>query len=254
MCLILLSWQQQPEHPLIVAANRDEFYSRPTLPANYWPEHPQILAGRDLEFGGSWLGISRNGRFAAVTNLREVESTGERSRGDLVKNFLLTDTNTAKHLDQLEAAKANYRPFNFIAFDGKTLGYSNNAEPGWQSLPQGSYAIGNFPLSAANEKTRKGKRDLEATLHHRGDHAALLSMLQNKESTGEHKEPLYRGLSSRFVSLAGAEYGTRSSSILYRHRDGNWDFWEQLYNTSAADPAFLHPQSLNHFNVRANQP
>jgi uncharacterized protein with NRDE domain len=249
MCLILLSWQQKAEHPLIVAANRDEFYARPTRPADYWPEHPQILAGLDLEFGGSWLGISRNGRFAAVTNLREVEQTGELSRGNLVKNFLLAETRSVAHLSQLEATKADYRPYNFIVFDGETLAYSNNVETGWHLLTPGSHAIGNLPLGTTNEKANKGKRDLDAALHQDGDHMALLNMLQDKESVGTHKEAVHRALSSRFVRIADVNYGTRSSSILHYHRDGSWNFWEQLYNTNATDADFLQPQSLSHFNA-----
>ena len=249
MCLILLSWQQQPDRPLIIAANRDEFYARPTLAANVWPAYPQILAGRDLEYGGSWLGISRNGRFAAVTNLREVEQTGERSRGDLVKNFLLSTNSTPEFLIQLEAEKSDYRPFNFIAFDGDTLGYSNNNESDWQLLKPGSHAIGNIPLSSSNEKTIKGQRDMDFVISRRAGHLDLLNMLQDKSQTGHHDEAYYCALSCRFVNVAGFDYGTRSSSVLQQHKNGRWDFWEQLYNTNSADPDFLQPHSLKHFQV-----
>ncbi|WP_373082780.1 NRDE family protein [Zhongshania sp.] len=249
MCLILLSWQQLPDRPLIIAANRDEFYARPTLPAGFWPEHPEILAGRDLEFGGSWLGLSRNGRFAAVTNLREIEHTGELSRGDLVKNFLLSDNTAPEYLSQLETEKRNYRPFNFIGFDGETLGYSNNSDTGWQRLAPGRHAIGNIPLSSSNEKTIKGKQDMDAALYAGVDHLKLFEMLKEEEPSGQHDDAYYRALSSRFVNIVGADYGTRSSSVLQRHADGSWDFWEQLYNTEPADPNFLTVKMLNHFQV-----
>ena len=249
MCLILLSWQQHPEQPLIIAANRDEVYARPTLAANFWAEHPQILAGRDLQFGGSWLGISRNGRFAAVTNLRDLEQTGERSRGDLVKNFLLSENSTSECLSQLETEKSDYRPFNFIGFDGRSLGYSNNNDADWQLLPPGTHAIGNIPLNSANEKTIKGNRDLNAALSEKVDYRQLLDMLQDKESTGQHEDAFYRALSCRFVNVAGLDYGTRSSSVLIQHQDGHWDLWEQLYKTDSAAPDFLQIKELKHFHV-----
>jgi len=250
MCLILLSWQKLPDQPLIIAANRDEFYSRPTLAADFWPDYPQILAGRDLEYGGSWLGVSRNGRFAAVTNLREVEAPGDRSRGDLVKNFLLSNDDTRSHLARLELEKAKYRPFNFIAFDGLELGYSNNMEPSWQLLPPGTHAIGNIPQSSRNEKTMKGERDMNAALTQGAEHQRLLSMLQDPSSSGHHEEAIHRTLSSRFVIAKDLGYGTRSSSIVSLGLDGHWDFWEQIYNTAPQQADFLQPQSLKHLATK----
>jgi len=247
MCLILLSWQQLPDQPLIIAANRDEFYSRPTLAADFWPDYPQILAGRDLEYGGSWLGVSRNGRFAAVTNLRDAEGLGDRSRGDLVKNFLLSSDDTPSYLTQLELEKSEYRPFNFIAFDGVELGYSNNIEPSWALLPPGTHAIGNIPRSSRNEKTMKGERDLNSVLTTATDHHQLLAMLQDPSSSGHHEEAINLALSSRFVSAKDLCYGTRSSSIVSLGLDGHWDFWEQTYNTDPQQAEFLKPQSLKHF-------
>ncbi|MBB5186447.1 uncharacterized protein with NRDE domain [Zhongshania antarctica] len=249
MCLILLSWQQEPDRPLIIAANRDEFYSRPSLAADFWPDHPQILAGRDLEHGGSWLGISRNGRFAAVTNLREVEHSGEQSRGDLVKHFLLSENSASDYLAELEAEKDTYRPFNFIGFDGHRLGYSNNSEAGWQLLSPGSHAIGNIPLSSTNDKTAKGTIDMNAAISSEASHLALLAMLQDKSPNGQHQDAFHHALSCRFVSVADFNYGTRSSSVVSRHRNGHWDFWEQRYNTNSADPNFLQVNALNHFQA-----
>jgi uncharacterized protein with NRDE domain len=241
MCLILISWQNDPKQPLTVAANRDEFFQRPTLATEFWPEHPQILAGKDLEFGGSWLGISRNGHFAAVTNLREEAATGERSRGDLVKNFLLSSQTSTEFVAQLDAEKQHYRPFNFIACDGETLSYINNVESGWRVLPAGIHAIGNILLSAENEKTKKGRNDMRTTLAAGAEYKTLLTMLQDKTPTDNLDEELYRALSCRFVSYDS--YGTRSSSIVTLSEHGKWDFWEQQYTDGTAQEG-----TIKHFS------
>ncbi|CAA0120716.1 NRDE family protein [Zhongshania aliphaticivorans] len=237
MCLILLSWQNDSEQTLTIAANRDEFFERPTLAADFWPAHPQILAGRDLEFGGSWLGISRNGRFAAVTNLREVEASGDRSRGDLVKNFLLSAETNQHFFEQLEPEKSQYRPFNFIACDGDTLCYINNVEAGWQPLATGIHAIGNIPLSERNAKTQKGYHDMDSIMTGKPNHQDLLNMLQDTKPTMNAAEDIYRALSSRFVSFEG--YGTRSSSIVTANKNGQWDFWEKRYATTPTQKEVL---------------
>ncbi|MBW2940648.1 NRDE family protein [Zhongshania aquimaris] len=241
MCLILLSWQNDPEHPLIVAANRDEFFQRPTLAANFWPEHPEILAGRDLEFGGSWLGISRLGRFAAVTNLREVVASGDRSRGDLVKDFLLSTQSSSQFAEQLESEKSHYRPFNFVASDGNSFCYINNVEAGWQTLAPGIYAIGNIPRSDENAKTIKGREDMSELMAEHVSPQKLLNLLQDKTPTIVSDDEIHKALSSRFVSFDG--YGTRSSSIVIASDDGCWDVWEKQYAINASQQ-----ETLQHFN------
>ncbi|MFT5888797.1 MAG: hypothetical protein ACI9BO_001620 [Zhongshania sp.] len=243
MCLILLSWLEQNEFPLIVAANRDEFFKRPTLAADFWPDQPQILAGRDLEYGGSWLGISRNGRFAAVTNLRNGDGSGELSRGNLVKDFLLSKVSSVDFLSELEATKFDYRPFNFLACDGEQLAYSNNTDLGWHTLEKGHYAIGNIPLSQSHPKTQLGIDDLKRTLANAADYQHLLAMLGDRQISDAGNDALLQALSSRFVSMPG--YGTRSSSIVMCRQNGGWDFWEQLY--ACKDGEDQHPQSLQHF-------
>jgi uncharacterized protein with NRDE domain len=227
MCLILLSWQTDPNYPLTIAANRDEFFQRPTLAADFWPDHPDILAGRDLDFGGSWLGVSRNGRFAAVTNLREVVSSGDRSRGNLVKDFLLSSQTSHQFADRLESQKTEFRPFNFIASDGGTLFYTNNIQAGWQVLNSGNYAIGNIPLSDQNAKTKKGGADMNSAMAKHVSHEALLDMLRDETPTVDTDSEINRALSCRFIKLEG--YGTRSSSIVRANKNKQWDFWEKHY-------------------------
>lgn len=245
MCLILLSWQTDPDCPLTIAANRDEFFKRPTLAADFWAEHPDILAGRDLECGGSWLGVSRKGRFAAVTNLREITSNGDRSRGNLVKDFLLSSQTSRQFADQLESQKTEFRPFNFIASDGETLFYTNNIQAGWQVLSPGNHAIGNIPLSAENAKTKKGGADMTSAMAENASHAELLNMLRDATPTIDADNDINRALSCRFISLEG--YGTRSSSIVRTHKNGQWDFWEKHYASSESQQ-----EALQHFSFRVH--
>lgn len=228
MCLILTSWLQQPDTPLIVAANRDEFYARPTRSAHFWPSHPALLAGRDLEFGGSWLGVNTAGQFAAITNLRNVEASGELSRGDIVREFLTGGQSGTDFFDALERRKRRYRPFNFLACDGHSLLYCNNIQRGWQVLPPAIYAIGNFPLSEAHRKTRKAcqaMQDLGAGI---ADPARLMRLLENETpalKTGDEREI---ALSGRFIR--GSEYGTRCSTTVICHRNGSIDFRERQHD------------------------
>jgi hypothetical protein len=128
MCLILIAWQAHADYPLVVAANRDEFFARPSAAAAFWPEAPQVLAGRDLEAGGTWLGISREQRFAALTNYREggQAATKARSRGALVADFLTGAASPSAYLKQVAARGADYNGFNLFVADGQHLAYYAN--------------------------------------------------------------------------------------------------------------------------------
>src|SRR5688572_11140715 len=119
MCLILLAFDSHPEYRLIVAANRDEFYDRPTAPAAFWADAPSVLAGRDLKAGGTWLGIDRRGRFAAVTNYRQGdrEPDAARSRGHLVSDYLTTEIDPRAYLERVVADAELYNGFNLLAGD-----------------------------------------------------------------------------------------------------------------------------------------
>ena len=116
MCLIVLAYKQRDDYPLLLAGNRDEFYARPAAPLDWWQDHKQILAGRDLTAGGTWFGVTQGGKFAAVTNYREPgkEQQGKKSRGALVQNFLASDTPTAAYAQELVAAAVDYNGFNLV--------------------------------------------------------------------------------------------------------------------------------------------
>ena len=144
MCLIVFDWN--PTQGLRLVANRDEFHARPSAALNWWAEQPQILAGRDLQAGGSWLGLSRQGRFAAITNVREAGAeTGPRSRGHLVRDFLASSSSPHVWLEDLEPQA--YPGFNLLLLAGKELVYiSNRGDQGAQTLAAGLYGVSNARL------------------------------------------------------------------------------------------------------------
>ena len=122
MCLLAFAYKTQTDSPLIVTSNRDEFYPRPTLPMHWWPDAP-ILAGKDLNAGGTWLGLSRNGRFAAVTNYRYLDENGEMesqplSRGQLVTDFLVSELAASDWASAIEPTASEYGGFNLLLYDG----------------------------------------------------------------------------------------------------------------------------------------
>ena len=123
MCLILFAHRAHPAYPLVVAANRDEWFTRPTLPAAFWPDAPQVFAGRDLEHRGTWLGVTRRGRFAALTNFRDPGSNRAEapSRGELVSEFLRADISPRRYLEGLRGEAARYNGFSLLASDGGSL-------------------------------------------------------------------------------------------------------------------------------------
>src|SRR6185369_14056388 len=142
MCLIVVGWRAHPDYPLVVAANRDEFHARPTADAARWPDAPRVIGGRDLEAGGTWLGITEMGRFAAVTNVREPGmAKGEISRGALTREFLLSSEAASDYAKNIEPNR--YSGFNLLLADGDSLFYCSNRDGEPRPLPPGIYGLSN---------------------------------------------------------------------------------------------------------------
>ena len=192
MCLIVLGWRVHPEFPLIVAANRDEFHARPAAPAAFWEDQPGILAGRDLEARGTWMGASRSRKFAAVTNYRGAkEPRAVESRGALVSRFL---GNGAKPGDYIESLKANlYSGFNLLASDGDELWWMSNRGGGPRRLAPGIYGLGNTLLD--DPEVEGIKQAFAAEL-----------------SPAPSAEPLFSLVEK--AKILHPQYGTRCSTIL----------------------------------------
>ena len=217
MCLIVFAWQKLPAHPLVVAANRDEFHARPASPAAFWADQPSILAGRDLEAKGTWMGVSRNGRFAAVTNYRgATEPRAQESRGALVTRFLETSCPPGAYVEALEKEKARYSGFNLLVADGEEFWSVSNRDGPPRRLEPGIYGLGNTLLEAAEVEAPK-KRFV----------AAL----------GAAIEPFFGVLAPS--KIVNARYGTRCSTVLIR-QGGRVRYAERSFSPEGEDQETLH--------------
>lgn len=217
MCLVLFAYDPQSSHPLVVAANRDEFYARPATSAHFWDDPPGVLAGRDLSAGGTWLGVSRSGRFATVTNFAEEgPSEAPLSRGRLPERFLAGSDGAhhfAHHLDG-----ASYRGFNLLLWDGRTLAYTSNRGH-TQDLEPGVYGLANAELGAAWPKVLRGREALGRAVAEGPEADALIELLGDRHVPPDEALPrrgrpleLERRVASCFI--VGEDYGTRASTAV----------------------------------------
>jgi uncharacterized protein with NRDE domain len=242
MCLVLVVWRAHPMYPCLVAANRDEFHARPTARAEWWPDHPEILAGRDLEAGGTWLGITRRGRFAALTNYRDADQrrVGTPSRGALVTSVLESGASVAEGLTYLRDVSANYNGFNLIFSDGERLGIYESVLGAGRELGPGIYGLSNHLLDTPWPKVQNAKTRLEAALSGLTDTAPLLELLRDDRPASDTELPRTgvsleweRLLSSAFVRAP--DYGTRCSTIIRFDARGRAYFDEWSWNSVGAD-------------------
>ncbi len=234
MCLVLLAWRVHADFPLLVAANRDEFFRRRTASADFWPGHPQVLAGRALEAGGTWMGIDRSGRFAALTNFRDParQRSGAPSRGRLVADFLIENSDIDAYLDRIEPARHN--GFNLLLGDGARLVAFSNVSGERHELAPGVYGLSNHLLDTPWPKVGAGKTALQAALAALPDETALRRLLRDDTIHPDAELPVTgvpleweRLLSAAFVR--GTDYGTRSSTVLKVGGDGRASFDEQTW-------------------------
>jgi uncharacterized protein with NRDE domain len=221
MCLILLAWQGHTKYPCVIAANRDEMHLRPTAPAQWWPTRPSILAGRDLSEGGTWLGLTRSGRFAALTNYRdpELRRSGTPSRGSLVTSVLSSGSSVAETLSHLRSVSANYNGFNLIFSDGQRLGIYESISQEGRELGAGIYGLSNHLLDTPWPKVEKAKSRLSQALAQLTSAEPLLALLRDDVPAPDEQLPRTglsleweRLLSSAFVRAP--DYGTRCSTVL----------------------------------------
>ncbi|CAN5343832.1 NRDE family protein [soil metagenome] len=236
MCLIALAWRAHPKYPLIVAANRDEFHARPTAPAAFWDDAP-VLAGRDLLAGGSWMGITRTGRFAALTNVRDREPKPDApSRGALVADFLRGDDSAAEYVRDIAARGAAYSGFNLLLGDHDALWFVSNHGARPCELPPGVHAVGNGPFGPGDAKARRAAERLRELLaDERATEAGeLFALLADRTPAADAELPdtgmgreVDRAVSAPLVVTP--EYGTRSSTVLTLDDDGCVDFVERSF-------------------------
>jgi uncharacterized protein with NRDE domain len=212
MCLILLAWKAHPAFPLVVAANRDEFHERAADAAQFWQDHPQILAGRDRVAMGTWMGVTRSGRFAAVTNYRgATEASAARSRGVLPVEFLATTISPEEYIKGLPPS--SFSGFNLLAADGETLWWMSNRDGEPRQLAPGIYGLGNLLLDSP--EIGPDKERLRQVL----DPAPAI-------------EPLFGALAP--ARIRNGRYGTRCSTVVLRGADGRQQFAERAFGREGA--------------------
>jgi uncharacterized protein with NRDE domain len=213
MCLIVLAWRAHPDFPLVVAANRDEFHARPADAAAFWTDHPGILAGRDLEARGTWMGVSRGGRFAAVTNYRGArEPRAIESRGALVTRFLQESSSPGDFMKKIDGSQ--YSGFNLLADDGKELWWMSNRNGAPRSLEPGVYGLGNLLLESPEVEPAK-------------------ELFRRAIDPAPAVEPLFSVLAAS--KILNPDYGTRCSTVMLRASDGGIRYTERTFDAAGAD-------------------
>jgi uncharacterized protein with NRDE domain len=240
MCLIIFAYRSRPRYRLIAAANRDEFFDRPTLPAQFWDDAPHVLAGRDLKEGGTWLGITRQGKFAAVTNFRDPASIkpDAPSRGQLVADFLTGRVSAATYMEKVSRIGHRYNGFNLICGDPSDLFYYSNRGD-LRRLSPGVYGLSNALLDSPWPKVLKGKKAMEAALQHKGTalEEQLFHMLADRKTAPPHRLP-QTGVTPEWEKVLSAvfiqspNYGTRSSTVIRFAQNGWVTFVERSFNGS----------------------
>ncbi len=242
MCLILVVWRVHPRYPCVIAANRDEFHRRAAAPAAWWRDQPRILAGRDLAAGGTWLGMTRTGRFAALTNFRgsAPNRPDAPSRGTLVTGLLESSASVADELAGLAVTGPRYNGFNIIFSDGERLGIYESQRGEGRELGPGIYGLSNDVLDTPWPKVQRAKSSLHSALDALDDTTAVLELLRDDRPAPDHELPRTgisleweRLLSSAFVR--SADYGTRCSTIVRIDRAGAVAFDEWTWDPSGAE-------------------
>lgn len=242
MCLFFCAFEFHPKYRLIIAANRDEFYDRPSQRASFWPEAPELLAGKDLQGGGTWFGITRSGRFAAITNYRDPRShlNDSPSRGLLLTDYLLGSADPEGYLERVSRKGAAYNGFNLIAGTTRELYYTSNRKGGIIALTPGLYGLSNHLLDTPWPKVARGKEAFGNLLSQGGDPdpEALFDILSDRSIVEDRLLPetgigldWERILSARFI--VSPVYGTRSSTLLYVDRQDRVTFVERNFNSAS---------------------
>lgn len=244
MCLLVLAWQVHPQYRLVVAANRDEFHERPTAAMSQWPAPDDIIAGRDLRAGGTWLAVDHRRRFGVVTNFRELQGPAPvaPSRGNLIPGYLRNEAGPESYLRGLKQTANAYSGFNLLLADRDTLWYgSNRAERFARPLPPGIYGLSNEFLDTPWPKLQRVRRQFDPLIQ-RGTEVSteeLFTILADRTQAGVNEElpktlsPEWEQLlSSPFIS--NADYGTRCSTLVLVDTSGAVSITERRFDPTGA--------------------
>ena len=241
MCLILLAHRAQPGVTLQLAANRDEFFVRPTLAASWWSDHPKILAGRDMKAGGTWLGVARTGRFAAITNFRDPGSYWDDapSRGALVGDFLLGTESPQQYLERVAGQASRYNGFSLLAGLEENLWFLSNRGNGPMQVPAGLHGLSNHLLDEPWPKVTRGIAKLRLQPPQPFTAEDNFRLLDDEEQAPDGELPstgvsLERERRSSAIRIRDAVYGTRCSTVLRIGADGAVEFHERSFTAEGA--------------------
>lgn len=238
MCLLLLALNKHPVYKLVIAANRDEYYKRPTARAAFWDDHPCLLAGKDLRGGGTWFGVTKSGKIAGITNYREPSSmkTNAPSRGRIVTDFLSGEKGPEEYLEHLAATAGDFNGFNLLVGQKEALYWYSNRTDTIKKCAPGIHGLSNKHLNTPWPKVVQGKESLENILSGRDVLSTdpLFQMLRDKSlPADEHLPDTGVGLEwERILSpvfVASPTYGTRSSTLLFIHHNDRVTFLEKTY-------------------------
>lgn len=239
MCLITFAYQQHPEYSLIMVANRDEFYARPTLDMHFWEDHPNVLAGLDLEQGGTWLGINKSGKLAAVTNFRDGRNAEEnlKSRGALTRRFLTEALPTKTYLHELATGGHLYGGFNLLLGDTTGIYYCSNKGAPSARITPGIYGLSNAYLDSSWPKVEAAKKGLSKLIRSEFSIESLANLLHSEQQAADELLPntgisheWEKQLSSCFINIPS--YGTRATTVLLQKPSGETQVAEFRFNQS----------------------
>lgn len=254
MCLITFAYKSHPKYNLILAGNRDEFYGRPTRKAQFWTEekYPDILAGKDLKGGGTWLGVHKDGRWGALTNYRDpkIQKEDPPTRGELVLDFLKSGKSAMDYLQEVTQKAEEYNGFNLLLWDAKGFYHYSNQNKKVTNISDGIHGISNALLDTPWPKLTSANRQLTEIIKKQEiDKEQLFKLLKDERKAPEEELPvtgipkeLEKAVSSIFIKTEN--YGSRCSTVLLIDNEGNIDFTERSY-----EPGTTHLKSEQQFSL-----
>lgn len=246
MCLIVFAYKTHPKYKLILAANRDEFYSRPTARADWWDDHAHLLGGRDLEAKGTWMAVNKRGRFAAVTNYRDLSNirTNAKSRGDLPVDFLLGKANSEEYARKVLPSGDHYNGFNLLTMDDE-MTHISNYENKVNTLEAGVFGLSNALLNTSWPKVELAKAEFRETINGNFALESLISIMQNQNIAVDDQLPetglpieMERAVSA--MCIRTPDYGTCCSTAITIDYNGTVSFLEKSYSVGGRKEEEVH--------------
>lgn len=247
MCILLVAIGVHESYPLVLAANRDERFDRPTAPVAFWDDYPEVLGGRDLEHGGTWLGVTRSGKVAALTNYRESPpETPKLSRGQIISDFLTGSAAPGEYLSAIGRMGSQYPGFNLLVGDFRTLRYASNRTDSVITLERGVFGLSNHLLDTPWSKIRRGKRRLFDVVSDDCDVHDIFGVLSDQtpapaSELADHFSSVETESAVSAIFVAGKSYGTRSSTVIRISSAGELELHDRVYD---AQQEITHEQSF----------